>query len=396
MARTFALDVHKRFSEVALNEDGEIKRVGRIETKDLDAFAASLGKDDRVVLESTAVSWAIIDKLAAHVGQVTLSNPARTKAISEAKVKTDKVDARTLAELGAAGMLASVWVPDQETRALRRRIAHRAALVRQRTQVKNRVHGLLARNLVEVPATDAFGKKGRRFLEALQLASHERASLDSLLRLYDAVQTEVDLVEGEQAGQALASQEAKRLLTIPGVGTNTALALVGVIGDIGRFDSASRLVGYLGLDPKVRQSGDSPQRGGHISRAGQAHARAMLVEAAHVAVRTPGPLRGFYLRLKARRGAHIALCAVARKIAVIAWHMLTKGEDYRYQAPTLTRKKLRALQVKAGVTEGRIRIAAEYEAGKIERRALETTQRAYEELVQARRVGAGATKGDAT
>ena len=164
--RTIALDVHRRFAEVALHEEGELRRLGRIETgpAELRAFAATLGPDDHVVLEATGNAWAIAELLAGHAGKVTVSNPMRTRAIASAKVKTDKVDAAVLAQLAAADFLPLVWAPDAETRSLRRRVAHRAQLVRQRTRLRNQIHAILARNLVDVPMSDLFGKQGRRFL----------------------------------------------------------------------------------------------------------------------------------------------------------------------------------------------------------------------------------------
>src|SRR3954453_16021350 len=116
----------------------------------------SLGPGDHVVLESTAMTWAIRDLLAEHAGRVTVSNPMRTRAIASAKVKTDKIDAKVLAQLGAADFLPEVWAPDEVTRALRRRVAHRSSLVRQRTRLRNQVHAVLARNLIAAPFTDAF------------------------------------------------------------------------------------------------------------------------------------------------------------------------------------------------------------------------------------------------
>ena len=144
--RTVALDVHKRFAEVAVHEDGGVRRLGRIETGQLREFAASLGPTDHVVLESTAMTWAIAELLSEHAGRVTVSNPMRTRAIASAKVKTDKIDAKVLAQLGAADFLPEVWAPDEATRALRRRVAHRSSLVRQRTRLRNQIHAVLARN----------------------------------------------------------------------------------------------------------------------------------------------------------------------------------------------------------------------------------------------------------
>ena len=115
--RTVALDVHRRFAEVAVHEDGGLRRLGRIETGQLRTFAESLGPDDHVVVESTAMTWAIAELLAGHAGRVTVSNPMRTRAIASAKVKTDQIDARVLAQLGAADFLPEVWAPDEATRA---------------------------------------------------------------------------------------------------------------------------------------------------------------------------------------------------------------------------------------------------------------------------------------
>lgn len=395
--RTVALDVHKRFAEIAVHEDGELRRLGRIETGQLRAFAQSLGPEDHVVLESTSMTWAIAELLSEHAGRVTVSNPMRTRAIASAKVKTDKIDAKVLAQLGAADFLPEVWAPDQTTRALRRRIAHRSSLVRQRTRLRNQIHAVLARNLIDAPFTDVFGQGGRRWLADVALPDHEREQVDSNLRLHDALNSEIELVERQLAEQALAREDVRRLMTIPGVGAITALALVAVVGDISRFPSARHLVGYLGLDPRVRQSGDKKARHGHISREGQAHARGLLVEAAHTAIRTPGPLRAFHARIAPRRGKQIALCATARKLTVLVWHLLTKQEDYAFGAPTITQRKLRALQRKARDTGPAISLAGETKRRALEQRWLKEAESNYQNYVALRaRRGAGATSGDTT
>lgn len=115
MSRTVALDIHKRFAEVAVHEDGQVRRLGRVEVDDLETFAGSLRSDDHVVIESTSQTWAVVELIGRYVGRVTVSNPMRTRAIASAKVKTDKVDARVLAQLGAADFLPPVWAPDAET-----------------------------------------------------------------------------------------------------------------------------------------------------------------------------------------------------------------------------------------------------------------------------------------
>jgi transposase len=271
--RTVALDVHKRFAEVAVHEDGGLRRLGRIETAQLRVFAQSLGPQDHVVLESTAMTWAIAELLAEHAGRVTVSNPMRTRAIASAKVKTDKIDAKVLAQLGAADFLPEVWAPDEVTRALRRRVAHRSSLVRQRTRLRNQVHAVLARNLIDAPVTDVFGQGGRRWLADVALPEHEREQVDSNLRLHDALDIEVKLVERQLAEQALARRDVRHLMTIPGVGAITALALA-VIGDVTRFPSPRQLVGYLAgsAGPSVRRQSGAPRS--HLARRPGARSRA--------------------------------------------------------------------------------------------------------------------------
>src|SRR5438445_8636445 len=231
-------------------------------------------------------------------------------AAVRSKVKTDKLDAKTLCELLAAGFLPAVWSPDEFTRALRRRLQRRAKLVRSRTRAKNGCHAVLARNLKgRPPMSDVFGKAGRVWLAALELPADERETVEGCLREVDFLDCEVGMIERELAAQALSSEEIRRLMTVPGVSLVSAATFVAVVGDIQRFSSPKRLVSYLGLDPRVRQSGEAPARHRHISKQGSAEARHMLCEAAWVLIRTPGPLRAFYERVRARREAQVALAA---------------------------------------------------------------------------------------
>ena len=137
-------------------------------------------------------------------------------------------------------------------------------------------------------------------------------------------------------------------MTVPGVNVICAATFLAAVGDIRRFPTSRKLVGYLGLDPSVRQSGSAPARGGRISKQGSPPARWALVEAAWSVVQQPGPLHAFYERIRARRGTKIAVVAVARKLAVLFWCLLTRGEDYAHQQPSLTAKKLRLLEIRAG------------------------------------------------
>ncbi len=220
--------------------------------------------------------------------------------------------------------------------------------MRSRTRAKNECHAVLARNLKgRPPVTDVFGKRGRQWLTALELPPDESETLECCLREVDFLDCEIGQIERELARQAMSSAEIRRLMTVPGVSLVSAAAFVAAAGDIHRFSSPKKLVSYLGLDPRVRQSGEGPARHGRISKQGSSEARHMLCEAAWVAIRTPGPLRAFYIRVRARRGAQVALVATARKLSVLFWHLLTREEDYAFERPSLTRRKLRGLELKA-------------------------------------------------
>jgi transposase len=351
MVRFVGLDVHRDFCEIAICEAGRVRSGGRVRTspEGLRVLANSLGPDDQVALEATGNALAIARSLEPFVDRVVVATRTELRAITEAKVKTDRRDARTLARLLAAGLLDGCWLPDEQTRALRRRLARRAQLVRQRTRAKNEVHAVLIRTLKgRPPMSDAFGRGGRAWLAELELPADERETVDGCLRQIDFLDGEIAILERAIAAHALGSDAIKRLMTVPGVSLMTAATFTAAVGDIRRFHDPRKLVSYLGLDPKVRHSGIAAAKHGRISKQGASQARQMLTEAAFVAVSTAGPMRAFYDRVRSRRGSQIAIVAVARKLAVLFWHLLTREQDYAFQRPSLTRKKLRGLELTAG------------------------------------------------
>lgn len=387
--RVFGLDVHRTFAEVAICEDGRLRPGGRIElTREaVQTFANSLSPTDEVVLEATGNTHAIVRLLQGYARRVVISNPLRTRAIADAKVKTDKIDAAVLAQLHASGFLPTVWMPDEQTEQLRRQVARRTQLVRHRTRLKNQIHSILHRNLLpRCPAADLFGQKGRAWLTQQPLPSDERATVESLLRALDFTGEDLTAIDRVLAQIALAQPEAQRLMTIPGVDMTVALGVVAAIGEIRRFRSPQKLVSYLGLNPRVRQSGLQPAYHGRITKQGRAHARGMLVEAAWVAAKTPGPLRAFFLRVRARRGEQIAAVASARKLSVLVWHLLTKAQDYTWARPSLTNQKRRTLELRAGqpARRGQRGRAHAYNVRELRAREREISvqaEHAYQELV---------------
>ena len=384
--RAIGVDVHRDFCEVAIAQDGEVRSAGRVDTtpERLELFGASLDPRDRVALVS----------------------PADT-GIRQARAKTDRLDARTLARLLAAGELDGVWSPDERCRVMRRRLARREQLVRARSRAKNEIHAVLVRRLVgRPPVSDLFGVKGRQWLAGLDLPLEESETIAACMRHVEFLDSEITAVERQIATQALDSHEIRRLMTVPGVNVICAATFMAAVGEIGRFATQRQLVGYLGLDPRVYQSGSAPATGGHISKQGSASARWALVEAAWSAVRQPGPQHAFYQRVRARRGHGIAVVASARKLACLFWYLLTRGEDYAHQQPSLTAKKLRLLEIRAGAPTlkgqrtGTFATRQAMRAG--ERKLAEQAEVSYKQMVRdwqaaaPKKVGASVTPGRAS
>ena len=350
--RSIGMDVHRDFCELAIAEGGAVRSAGRVATTPaaLKVLAQSLGPEDQVAIEATANALAIARLVEPHVGRVVLANPKAVRESSR-RAKTDRVDAKVLAQLLAVGFLDEVWTPDEAARTRRRLISRRCALVRQRTREKNAIHAALQRNLVsKAPMSDVFGVKGRQWLAQRtgELPLDEQLSVQAGLRQIDFVDQELAQLDKILAADALSDADSLRLMTLPGINAVTATALRGAIGDVKRFPTPRHLVGYLGLDPRVRQSGSEPAKHGRISKQGPGEVRGLLVEAAWHAARAAGPLRAFHQRVAARRGVNIATVAVARKMVIIAWHLLSKSENYAFMRPSLYRQKIRKLELAIG------------------------------------------------
>jgi transposase len=334
--RFIGLDVHRDFCEVAICEEGRVRSGPRIATspEPLAQFAETLGPDDEVALECTGNALAIARVLSPHARRVVIAHAKAVRAITWAKVKNDRVDARTLATLLATGFPPGVWTPDERTRLLRRLVGRRAQLLKHRTSAKNAIHATLQRNLVgRSPATDVFGRRGRTWLSSIELPQDEQETVDACLRQIDFLDGEITRLDQALAREVVDSPEVRRLMTIPGVNVTTAVTFLAAIGDIDRFPTPRHLASYLGLTPRVRQSGIAEPRLGRISKEGSARARHVLVEAAWAVLKTPGPLRAFGEQVAARRGRNVDAVAVARKLAVLCWHLLSSEHDCAYGRP---------------------------------------------------------------
>jgi transposase len=353
MLRFVGLDVHKRILQICtIDAKGKVLLKQRLEDFDREkllAFARDyLKPKDRVALEATTNTWAVARLLRPFVAEVVASNPLTTKAIAQAKVKTDKIDAEVLAQLLRCDYLPQVWQPDEATSLLRELTSRRTALVGDRTAVRNRIHSLLAVRLLNVPFEELFGKTGRAWLETLsaeQLDAQGRLILQADLQLHDAIEQQIETLEAEMARRGYSDARVKLLMTLPGVDVTVAETLVAALGDVSRFPTADHAASYVGLVPSTKQSGDRCYHG-PITKAGNSHARWTLVQAAHHVAKHHGPLGHFFRKLAKKKNYNVAVVAAARKLVVIAWHMLTKNEPYRYSTPASTAQKLARLRIR--------------------------------------------------
>jgi transposase len=350
MTRYVGIDLHKHLI-VGHVVDPAGKKLDTFRYESVDAVTLEhigrnrLQPEDQVVMEATTNCWAVVLALEPFVARVVVSNPMATKAIAKAKVKTDKVDAAVLAHLLRLGYLAEVWQPDPATRDLREWTARRTRVVRQRTAVINRLRSTLAQRLLHC-GYEMTSPAARDWIAGQKLDEDTRWLLESDFRLMDSLQAELDAMDKLLAKRGYVDPRVKLLMTLPGVSRHTAQSLLAAIGDISRFRDGDALASYLGLVPITRQSANHCYHG-PITKQGRCDTRWMLVQAAQAVRAHPGPLGYFFRRLKKRKPHNVAVVAVAHKLALLAWHVLTKGEPYRYAVPQATQKKLSQLRVQA-------------------------------------------------
>ena len=315
------IDLHRKRSHIAALDEHGGELFSRRIVNDPDTFLALLGELDgesKIALEATDGWEWLADLLEDHGYELHLAHPLRTKAIASARVKTDAVDARTLAQLLRADLLPEAYVAPRDLRDLRDLLRQRVVLTQMRTALKNRVHALIAREGIARIHADLFGAGGRLFLEELALRSDPRARLETLLRLIADFDREID-------ARPKHDPRVDVLCQIYGSGRYLGMLIVAEIGAIERFPSARHLCAWAGLTPTVRSS-DARARLGHISRQGSVALRWALVEAAQKACQGGGPLRQDFERIAKRRGRKIAKVAVARKILTLCFYGLRDGE----------------------------------------------------------------------
>jgi transposase len=284
----------------------------------------------RAVIEASGTYRWLYD-LVAPYGEVILAHPLRLKAIWSGKAKTDKLDAKVLAELLRAGLIPESYVPPERYQMLRDLTRDRARLVRSRTHAQGALRAMLARYNIEPRYKSAFGVRGLRWLSQLDLPRASRLARDELVARVRYFEGAIARLDEELSKAAEEFPETEALTCIYGIGLYSALLVIAEFGEPWRFSNARKAGAYTGLTSRVWQSG-SVERRGSISREGSAWLRWILVEAAMKVVRRDEALKRFYLRVKRRSGFRRARVAVARKLAEICWKRLSRWHAERRAA----------------------------------------------------------------
>jgi transposase len=316
------IDVHRKRSQVAVvAEDGtvQVNKNTVNGTAPILRLIGDLPAGTPVAFEA-AFGWSWLADLLEDYGfEAHLVHPLRCKAIASARLKNDKVDAATLAQLLRADLLPEAWIAPAEVRQLRALLRHRISLVRLGTQQRNRIHAVVA-DFGYDRAGSYLSGPGRGWLAELELPAVSREIVTDALTVIDGLAPVIDRIDGELHQHAKADPRVKTLTTLPGVGQFTALVMLAEIGDISRFPSARKLASWAGLTPTVRGS-DLKVRHGHISKQGSAWLRWALNQAAQTAKRSP-EFAASYTAIAKKRGKKIATIAIARKLLTRAWHLL--------------------------------------------------------------------------
>jgi transposase len=328
--RYLGVDLHKHYVVIGgVNaQQAVVLPPRRVELDDWPAWAKShLVKSDVLVVEATGNTWMFYDETIALVLRIEVANAGKLPWIGQAKVKTDKQDVMKLARLCAAGLIPQVWLPPVHVRELRLLFSHRRRLVKGSTLVKNRLQSLLHRHHLAPPKGEVFSQANRAWwqqLDGISLTERLQVKHD----LATLKQVEEQLAEIEVELNRLSTTEPwvsamPYLMQLPGLGLIGALTVLAAIGEITRFESAKKLVGYAGLGAGVHDSGQT-HRTGRITKSGRRDLRHVLVEAAWAAVEHHPYWNAEFARLSRRMDQNKAVVAVARRLLVAIWHVLTE------------------------------------------------------------------------
>jgi transposase len=343
--RFIAVDAHKHYLVIG-GLDKQMEIVLPLRRIDIHRFPDWAQKhllpSDAVVIEASTNTWTLYDVIVPLVARITVANPYKVRLIAASKVKTDKLDVWALARLLVADLIPEVWVPPLHVRELRALISHRRRLSHASARIRNRLHSVLHRHNLKPPTARPFSPKHTDWWTSLPLSPSESLRVRQDLETLHHVKRQLHTVDDELTGLTTIqpwSSSYPFLIQLPGFGLVLSMTILSAIGDISRFPSPKKLVGYSGLGASVHDSGKT-QRTGRITKQGRKDLRWALVEAAWSAVRYHPHWKAHYQRLSRRMHPNKAIVAVARKLLVVVWHVLTEATADRHADQEMVAFKL--------------------------------------------------------
>jgi transposase len=328
------MDIHKQFTvAVAKDRDGNLLIEEKFDNSksNFEAFLKIfVPEETKIVIESTSVWEYIYDILDNMKYKVILANPIKTRAIAEARIKTDSVDASTLCDLLRANLVAESYIPPKEVRKFREIMRQRKTIVRGRTAIKNKIHAVLIKNGIKLPYKSLCKSSMQWIIEEINEFSI-KSVLVSYINLLEQYNLEIEKLGERISELVIVNKQAQLLMTIPGIGKILSMEILSEIGEIKRFSSSDKLCSYAGLVPSIKQSGSTLRFGRLIKHANNV-IKCALVEASWVAIRTRenNPLKEHYQKLIKRKGKQKAICATARKMCCIVYVMLNKNQTFMF------------------------------------------------------------------
>jgi len=346
------LDVHKRSIYVTeLKEDGNINEQYEMANSEdcWNEFRDRYLKQKPEIALEVSTSGKYVTGLLRDMGfSVHMADPSKLPVIYRSTKKNDREDSFKLARALHLGELSEVYLPSAEIDDLRSMTRYRKSIGEEITMLKNRIHAVLTRHGISIPATDIFGNRGLRIIDTRSsvLSSMERIMLADILERIKDLKDRASSIEDEMARCTAGNRDVSLLMTIPGIGVYSATAILGEIGDIKRFEKKEKLASYAGLTPRQNQSGNRDIKG-HITKHGPSMLRFILVTAAHSLIKYSRKMKMKYLSIVRRLGKNRAIVAIARILVETIYVMLSRGVEFNDQIENLTERKQKAMAARS-------------------------------------------------
>ena len=335
MKEYIGVDLGKR-KAVVVKKDRLGKITGRatlaVTRPALESYFSKQDSKSSVVVEATGNWMYLYETIERYTPRVVLAHPLKTRAIAEARIKTDTIDATTLAELLRLDGIAKAYIPPLHVRDVRELLRYRASVVSLRMGLKNKVHAVLTKNGIECSFSNVLGKKSRQWLRTLSVRECYQRELDGYIRLAELSTELIREITIKIKEVVCATPQAQLLMTVPGISYYSALLILSEIGQIERFPSAKHLCSYAGLVPSVYSSG-SKSFHGRITKQGSRWLRWICVEISIHSANGDARFQSLYRRICRRRGSATAKVAVARKILTVIYAMLKSNQPFRRRHP---------------------------------------------------------------